>query len=140
MNRPIVLYDGVCGLCNRAVRFVLKRDCQDRFRFASLQSEFAARILRRHGIQPGNLDTFYLVTDHAQPGEQLSERSEAAIAVLRELGGIWALAALPLRVLPTPIRDWGYNLVARHRYRVFGKYDVCPLPEAKDRHKFLDTK
>jgi predicted DCC family thiol-disulfide oxidoreductase YuxK len=138
LDQPIVVYDGVCGLCNRAVRFVLKHDGQDRFRFASLQSEFAAGILRRRGIQPGILDTFYLVTDHGQPGEQLSERSEAAIAVLRELGGVWRVLALPLRVLPAQVRDWGYNLIARHRYRMFGKYDACPLPEAKDRHKFLD--
>ena len=140
MNQPIILYDGVCGLCNRAVRFVLKRDHRDRFRFASLQSEFADGILRRHAIKPGNLDTFYLVTDHEQPAEHLSERSEAAVAVLRDLGGVWGLLGLSLWMLPKPVRDWGYNVVARRRYRVFGKYDVCPLPDVKDRHKFLDLK
>jgi predicted DCC family thiol-disulfide oxidoreductase YuxK len=139
VTNPILLYDGVCGLCNRAVQFVLKRDRRDRFRFASLQSEFAAGILRRHGIQPENLDTVYLVTDHGQAGERLSARSDAAISLLRELGGIWAAVALPLRILPVWFRDWGYNLVARHRYRIFGKYDACPVPNPKDRHKFLDS-
>lgn len=139
MTHPILLYDGVCGLCNRSVQFVLGRDRHDRFRFASLQSDFAAAILRRHGIHPGNLDTVYLVTDHELPGERLSARSEAAISVLRELGGIWTAAALPLRALPIGVRDWGYNLVARHRYRIFGKFDTCPLPEARHQHKFLDS-
>ena len=138
MNRPIILYDGVCGLCNRAVRFVLKHDHHDRFRFASLQSELAQEILRRHGIQPGNLDTFYLIAGPGQADGRLSARSDAAIGVLRTLGGTWSAAALPLRALPKLVRDWGYNLLARRRYRVFGKYDVCPLPEAGNRHKFLD--
>ena len=139
MTNPIILYDGVCGLCNRLVQFVLRHDRRDLFRFASLQSEFAAAILRRHGIAPGELDTFYLVRDCEQPGEQLAARSEAALAVARGLGGIWGAVAFPLRMLPAGVRDWGYNLVARHRYRLFGKYDVCPLPEARHRHRFLDS-
>jgi predicted DCC family thiol-disulfide oxidoreductase YuxK len=135
---PILLYDGVCGLCNRLVQFVLKRDARDHFRFASLQSDFAVRILQRHGLDPHDLDTFYMVTDYGQPDERLTARSDAAIAVLRQLGGFWGALALVLRVLPRWLRDWGYGLVARTRYRIFGKYDTCPLPEQKQRHKFLD--
>ena len=135
---PIILYDGVCGLCNRLVQFVLKHDSQDRFRFASLQTNFAAPVLRRQGAAPENLDTMYVVLDRALPGERLASRSEAAIVILRELGGGWGALGLALRALPEWSRNWGYNLVARNRYRIFGKHDSCPIPNEKDRRKFLD--
>jgi predicted DCC family thiol-disulfide oxidoreductase YuxK len=135
---PIILYDGVCGLCDRLVQFILKHDSLDRFRFASLQSHFAVQVLRRHGSVPEGLDTMYVVLDHTLPGERLASRSEAAVVVLRELGGGWSALGVTLRVLPEWLRNWGYSLVARNRYRVFGKYDSCPLPSEKDRRKFLD--
>ena len=135
---PIIFYDGVCALCNRFVQFVLKRDRADRFRFASLQSDFAAQVLGRHGADPQALDTFYLVQDFERPEERLFARADAAAAVLTELGGTWAAVARVLRLLPRGLRNAGYNLVARYRYRVFGKYDACPLPAPKDRAKFLD--
>jgi predicted DCC family thiol-disulfide oxidoreductase YuxK len=138
LSNPVILYDGVCGLCNRLVQFVLKHDAQDRFRFASLQSDFAARVLRRHGTAPEDLDTMFLVLDHGLPGECLVSRSDAAVAVLQELGGRWGVTAVALRVLPRWLRNWGYNRVARNRYRIFGKYDACPVPDERDRRKFLD--
>ena len=133
----IILYDGVCGLCNRFVRFVLKRDKHERFRFASLQSELAATILQRHGINPQILDTAYLVRNYNTPEEHLLARNDAVAAVFTELGGIWKIWAWMLQLLPRSFRDWRYNLVARNRYRIFGKYDTCPLLDPKDRHKFL---
>lgn len=133
---PILLYDGVCGLCNRLVQFVLKRDSSGYFRFASLQSGFASRILRQHGFDPDDLDTVYLVEE---PGERLTARSDAVISVLRKLGGLWPAVAFLLRALPKSLRDWGYNVVARNRYRIFGKHDICLLPEEKYRHRFLDS-
>ena len=135
---PVILYDGVCGLCNRLVQFVLKHDSRDRFRFAWLQSDFAAGILQRHGVTPEDLDTMYVVLDCALPEERLESRSDAAIVILKELGGGWGILDLALRVLPEWLRNWGYNLVARNRYRIFGKYDSCPIPSEKDRGKFLD--
>ena len=138
MQHPIVLYDGVCGLCNRLVQFILKRDRNDRFRFAALQSEFGRRILLRHGRDPEVLDTVYLVLDHGQPNERVLTRNDAVAAVLEELGGIWRPFGEFLRFLPRSLRDWQYNLIARNRYRLFGKYDVCPVPDPKIRHKFLD--
>src|ERR1700690_35488 len=137
MPHPILLYDGVCGLCNRFVRFILKHDCKDRFRFAALQSDFARAILARHGLNPDALDTVYLVFDYGQPGERLLARNEAATAVLRELGGFWRFWAGLLDLLPRGFRDWRYGLVARNRYRFFGKYETCPLPKETDRRKFL---
>jgi predicted DCC family thiol-disulfide oxidoreductase YuxK len=137
---PIILYDGVCGFCSRLVRFILKHDSQDRFRFASLQSDFASGILRRHGAVADNLDTMYVVFDHALPRERLVSRSDAADAVLRELGEGWITLAAALRLLPRWLRNWGYSSVARNRYRIFGKRDSCPIPNKKVRRKFLDLK
>jgi len=133
---PVLLYDGVCGLCNRLVQFVIKRDNQAYFRFASLQSDYAARILQHHGLDPDDVDTVYVVKES---GERLTSRSDALILLLRELGAFWRAASLVLRICPRWLRDWGYAVVARHRYRVFGKYESCMLPAEKYRDRFLDT-
>jgi predicted DCC family thiol-disulfide oxidoreductase YuxK len=135
MSHPILLYDGVCGLCNRLVQFVLKHETTARFRFASLQSDYAIRILRQHALNPHELDTVYVIET---PGAQPQSRSDGVISVLRTLGGFWTAVATTLRILPRPLRDWGYNIVARHRYRVFGKYEACPIPEKKYMGRFLD--
>ena len=137
-EHPIILYDGVCGLCNRLVRFVLRRDRRDCFRFASLQGEMAGAVLQRHDIRPGQLDTLYVVLHAGQPAELLLARSEAARYIFRRLGGFWAGLSRALGVLPVALSDWGYNRVANNRYWMFGKYEACPLPDAKDRPKFLD--
>ena len=139
LSNPILLYDGVCGLCNRFVRFILKRDHKDHFRFAALQSNFARAILERHGLNPDLLDTTYLVFDYGLTSERLLSRNEAATAVLKELGGFWRVWAGLLDLFPRRFRDRRYNLVASNRYRFFGKYDACPLPKEKDRRKFLDA-
>jgi len=138
ISNPIIFYDGVCGLCNRLVQFLLKHDSHDRLRFASLQSDFAAQVLRRHGAAPEDLDTVYVVSDHALRSERLASRSDAAVVALHELGGGWSVLSVSLRWLPRWLRNWAYNLVARNRYRIFGKYDSCPIPSEKDRRKFLD--
>ena len=133
---PVLLYDGVCGLCNRLVRFVLKHDRQAYFRFASLQSDYATRILQGHNLDLHDLDTVYIVQES---GARVSACSDAVICVLRELGGLWAAIAVALRLFPRWLRDWGYGVVARHRYRIFGKYESCPLPEKKYQDRFLDA-
>jgi predicted DCC family thiol-disulfide oxidoreductase YuxK len=137
-SNPIIFYDGVCRLCNRFVRFVLKRDRKDYFRFAAVQSHFARDVLQRHDVDPNVLDTVYLVLDHDQPTESLLARNDAVASVLKALGGFWRLWAKLLDFVPRSVRDWQYNLIARNRYRFFGKYVSCPLPDSKDRHKFLD--
>jgi predicted DCC family thiol-disulfide oxidoreductase YuxK len=138
LSSPIVFYDGVCGLCNRLVQFLLKRDRHDRLRFASLQSEFAASLLKRHGLDSRDLDTVYLVLDFKQSSERVLARSDAILYLLRQLGGVWGIAGLG-RVLPKWVRDGIYKIIAGNRYRVFGKYDNCLLPEEEHRHKFLDV-
>jgi len=137
-SNPIVLYDGVCGLCNRLVQFLLLRDHHDRFRFASLQSSFGQEILERHGADPLDLDTFYVVLDHDQASERLLARSDGIVHALSTLGGIWAVAGVG-KAIPRAIRDGLYNFVARRRYQVFGKNESCMLPEPRHRAKFLDT-
>jgi predicted DCC family thiol-disulfide oxidoreductase YuxK len=135
---PILLYDGVCGLCNRLVKFILRRDRNATFRFASLQSALAARILTRHGADPSDLDTVYVVVNHELPDEHLLSRSDAILFVLKQLGGFWHPAASLLQLLPKPFCDAAYNVVARHRYLIFGHSETCILPTPQDRSRFLD--
>lgn len=135
---PIVLYDGVCGLCNRLVQFLLRHDYRDRFRFAPLQSEFSSKLLTKHGHDSHDLDTVYVVKNYSLPDELLLARSDAILYMLNQLGGIWILSGAG-RVLPRALRDVAYKVVARNRYRVFGKHESCILPEPQHRAKFLDV-
>jgi predicted DCC family thiol-disulfide oxidoreductase YuxK len=143
-DHPILLYDGVCGFCNWAVRFILKYDRRQLFRFASLQSEFAKRILAKHGADASRLDTLYVVLHSSgQPDalagqELLLSRSDAVLFVLNELGGMWRALGRILRVLPRVVADCGYRTFAKHRYSIFGRYDSCPLPSPATRSRFLD--
>jgi predicted DCC family thiol-disulfide oxidoreductase YuxK len=139
MADPIILYDGVCGLCNRLVQFLLKHDRPGRLRFASLQSDFAARVLQRHGIDPKDLDTLHVIENYEQSGERVLQRSDAILRAARELGGFWSVSANAGKVIPRALRDVIYRFVAQNRYRVFGKYDTCMLPEPNQRSRFLDV-
>jgi predicted DCC family thiol-disulfide oxidoreductase YuxK len=134
----IVLYDGVCGLCNRGVQFLLKRDRHDRLRFASLQSEFAATLLKRHRRDHQHLDMVYAVLNHGEANEALLAKGDAILFFAKALGGVWNVARLG-RIIPRPIRNCLYDFVARHRYQVFGKYESCLLPDPRHRHKFLEV-
>ncbi len=134
----IILYDGVCGLCSRLNRFVIRRDRQGVFRYASLQSRFAAEALSAYGKDPRDLDTLYVLARQGTSSERLLMRSEAVLFILGELGGPWRLAQV-LGYLPGGLLDFGYNLVARNRYRVFGRYEVCQIPSPEDRGKFIEV-
>jgi predicted DCC family thiol-disulfide oxidoreductase YuxK len=132
-----IFYDGVCGLCHRLVQLVLRRDRRRRFRFAALQSAIARETLARHGRNPDDLDTVYVVVDHGGPNERVIWRGRAILYILRRLGGAWPLTSA-FAILPTFLLDLGYRLVARSRYRLFGKLDQCAVPERADRERFLD--
>jgi len=134
----LVLYDGVCGLCNRLVQFILRHDRAGRFRFAALQGDLAAALLRPHGRDPRDLDTVCVVRDHGGPGEQVLTKARAIIHVAGHLGWPWKLARLA-RVLPGALLDFGYDQIARRRYRWFGRYDACPLPTPATSARFLDA-
>lgn len=137
-EHPIVLYDGLCGLCNRMVRFLLQRDKQGRIQFASLQSDFAAQVLGRHGIDPKDLDTVHVVINYERPDEHILNRSDAILQAWYELGGAWKLLASVSRIVPRAVRDLVYRFVATNRYRVFGKFETCMLPDPSQRSRFLD--
>ena len=139
MPNPILLYDGVCGLCNRFVQFILRRDRNAIFRFASLQSSLAARVLARHGANPTDLDTVYVALNCDLPDEYILARSDAVGFVLNQLGGPWRSAAFLLHLLPKFLRDLVYNAISRHRYRIFGRSDTCTLPRDQDHTRFLDS-
>jgi len=134
---PIIFYDGVCGLCNRLVQFLLKRDRHARLRFASLQSDFAARVLARHGIDPKDLDTLHVVINNETAEERVLNRSDAILRASYELGGAWKTFATIARIIPRALRDLVYRFVARNRYRVFGRYETCMLPDPSQQNRFL---
>lgn len=127
----VLLYDGVCGLCNGFVQFILKRDPTGPMRFATLQGSFGDEA-RRLLPELASVDSMVLLYR-----EGAWVRSTAALEVARYLGGVW-LIALAAYLLPRPIRDWVYDRVAAIRYRTFGKYDACPIPPPESRKRFLD--
>jgi len=139
LANPIILYDGVCGLCNSLVQFLLKHDKGGRLRFASLQSDFAEKVLRRHGFDAKDLDTLHVVENYDQPNERVLQRSDAILRAGRELGGFWTASSSVARIVPRPLRDLVYRFVATNRYRVFGKYESCMLPDPNQRSRFLDV-
>ncbi len=137
-QKHVLLYDGVCVLCNRLNAFVLQRDQEGRFAFASLQSSFAENLLKRYGRDATDLDTVYCLAHHRTGQERLLSKAEAALFVLGEIGGLWRILCF-LRVFPLPLLNLFYDLVARNRYRVFGRYKACLLPQEDWKERFIDT-
>ncbi|AFC33131.1 YuxK [Paenibacillus mucilaginosus 3016] len=127
----VIFYDGVCGFCQKIVQFILPRDPEGKFRFVAIQSEFGRRVLTEHGLDPEELSTFVLL-DRGK----IYTRSTAGLRVLRELGGLWKLLYLFI-IVPRPLRDLVYKLIASNRYRLFGRTDACMLPRPQERARFL---
>jgi predicted DCC family thiol-disulfide oxidoreductase YuxK len=132
-----VLYDGVCGLCSRLLRFLLKHDHRAVFTFASLQSPVGRLMVERFGGDPHELTSFYVLANYRANHAQMFSRSSAALFVAGQLGWPWKAAVLT-RVLPTAILDHVYNVVARNRYRVFGRYEQCLTPRPEFRGRFIE--
>ena len=130
-EHPVILFDGVCNLCNASVDFVMARDRRERFRFGSLQSEFGRETMAGHGQDPEALNSFALLEDGT-----LYTRSTAALRVARRLGGAWPLLYVFILV-PRFLRDAVYGWIARNRYRWFGKSDTCRLPTAEEKARFV---
>ena len=135
--KHLILYDGVCGLCNRLVAFVLARDPGGVFHFAALQGPLGRKIVEKHGGRPDALDTFYMVRDYRSVSPVLLGRAQAALAVATELGAPWSWVSV-CGVLPDALLNSGYDLIARHRYRIFGRLESCPLPKPEYRARFDD--
>lgn len=135
--RPVLLYDGECGLCNACVRLLLRADRAGALRYAPLQSATAQEFLRRQGLPTEDFDTLIFVPDwdRPAPGRYLS-RTDGVLAACAVAGG-WLGPLAELRVLPRGWRDAAYKLVARLRYRLLGKYQPSPLPEPEWEQRFL---
>ena len=123
MEHPVLLYDGVCGFCNRLVQFVLRHDDEKISRFASLQSSFGVRVLTEHGVDTSALRTAYVLAA-GDGGQVLLQRSEAILFLIGRFGGVWSVLAQMARLLPRGILDWAYNFIARHRYRILDAMTV----------------
>jgi len=119
------------------VRFLLRIDGRDQLRFAALQGPIGTKILARAGRTASALSTVIVVADYELPAERLLDRSDAALFAIASAGGVYR-GANALRLVPRFIRDAVYDLVARARYRIFGRFEACPVPEARTRAKFLD--
>lgn len=131
MRESIVFFDGICNLCNSSVRFILKRDKQALFRFASLQSDFAKQFFHQRQFDATGIDSIVLFEDG-----KFHVRSTAALKIARNLDGLWFLL-YGFIVVPAPLRDAVYEFIARNRYRWFGKRDHCAMPEPGMKERFL---
>ena len=132
VSERIVVFDGVCNLCSRSVRFMLKHDVHGKLRFASAQSAVGRELLERNGIDALDPQTFLLFD-----GGRVYVRTDAALEIAKDLGG-WRWLQV-FRVVPRGVRDWLYGLVARNRYRWFGKREACFVPTEEQRARFLDV-
>jgi predicted DCC family thiol-disulfide oxidoreductase YuxK len=137
-GRALMLYDGLCGVCNSAVQWVIKRDHADRF--APQQSPVAGAILSRHGIDHETMlenNSVYLVLDAGSEDERLFTQSDVTVNMLILLGGRWRVLGKMLRAVPLFARNAAYRMFARNRYRLRGQYEVCPIPSEAERMKFV---
>src|SRR5436190_2185873 len=122
LSGPVVLFDGVCNLCNQSVQFIIRRDPKQEFHFSTLQSNFAREQLVEHGLDPNRLHSV-IVIDRGNT----HQRSRAALEIARRLSGLWPLLYVFIIISPF-IRDWAYDFVAANRYKWFGKKDHCMIP------------
>lgn len=128
----VILFDGVCNLCNGFVQFVIKRDRRNVFQFASLQSVYGTGLLNHYRFNSKTYETILLYN-----GKDLDTRSDAVINIVRELGGAWKMVAV-LKIIPRFFRNWVYDLVSVNRYKVFGKRDTCMVPTPELKSKFIE--
>ena len=132
-DKKIILFDGVCNLCDSSVQYIIKHDKKDVFRFVSLQSELGQKILNHIGINPKHIDSIVLY----EPGISYYYKSTAALEIAKGLSGIFTLATV-FKILPAGIRDFIYDYVAKHRYKWYGKKESCMIPRPKLKSKFLE--
>jgi predicted DCC family thiol-disulfide oxidoreductase YuxK len=127
----ILLFDGVCNLCISVVNFTIKRDSKGKFKFAALQSESGQALLKKFNLPTDDFGSFVFIKR-----EKYFIKSSAGLNVLKEIGGVWKLFYFFI-IIPSPLRDFIYNIVARTRYRIFGKQDTCIIPTPEVKQRFL---
>ena len=129
----VILFDGVCNLCNGFVQFVLKRDKNKTFQFASIQSKYGKQLSSYFNLPTNNYETLVLYD-----GQNTFTESDAVYKILSSLGGIWNALTI-FRLMPRSISNWIYRLVARNRYKIFGKKDQCMVPDWNVKDRFIDN-
>jgi predicted DCC family thiol-disulfide oxidoreductase YuxK len=132
VNIKVILFDGVCNLCNGAIQFVIKQDKHQKFHFASLQSDYGQKILETHSLQTNDLKTLIY-----QDGDKIYFKSEAVIRIGIDAGG-WLKIAVIAYILPLFLRNFMYDLLARNRYKIFGKRAECMIPDERIQKRFLN--
>lgn len=132
LDRPVILFDGVCNLCNQSVLFVIKHDARSKFRFAALQSTLAQKVLVGKGLQSAEMNSVVLVK-----GPNIYTRSRAALEIVRNLDGGWPILYLFMAVPPF-LRNAVYDFIARNRYKWFGQKEACMIPTPELRERFID--
>ena len=133
MNRQIIFYDGVCALCNWFVTIVLWADTKGTFYFISQQADNAPPLLEKYGYTLPPLESVVVLDEKSG---QIYVKSQAVLAVAKQLGGLYSLLGI-FSFIPTRFADYLYDIIAKNRYQIFGVYEACPLPKAKDRARFL---
>ncbi len=132
-HKPIlILFDGVCNLCNGLVQFIIRRDPKGKFKFASLQSDVGRSLLKQFNIDPDLLHSIVVVDN-----DMAFQRSDAALRIAKYLGGGWKIL-MAFNILPKFFRDAIYNVIAKNRYRIFGKKDSCMIPTPELKERFVD--
>lgn len=133
-EKKIILFDGVCNLCNGAIQFVIKRDKKDMFRYATLQSKIGEQLIAERAIDTTKVDSIILI----EPGVAYFTKSDAALQISKSFGGGWKLLSI-FTWIPKSFRDVIYDLIARNRYNWFGRKDACMIPTPELQAKFLDS-
>ncbi|MEP0213422.1 MAG: thiol-disulfide oxidoreductase DCC family protein [Cellulophaga sp.] len=133
VDKKIILFDGVCNLCNNAIQFIIKHDKKDLFRFATLQGETGKKLITERNINTSKIDSIILI----EPNIAYYIKSTAALKIGRNFGGVWILLWV-LEQIPVGFRDWVYSYIAKNRYNWFGKKDNCMIPTPELKAKFLD--
>lgn len=131
-GKPVILFDGVCNLCNSSVNFIIDRDDKDIFRFAAIQSHSGKKILKQFGLNPDNLYSIILIEN-----DRYHDRSNAALRIAKRLKGLWKFSYVFI-IVPSFIRNILYGYIAKNRYRWFGKRESCRIPTKELRDKFLE--
>lgn len=129
--KGIVLFDGECHFCDKSVQFIIKHDPKGYYNFASLQGEFGQELLNKYDLN-SNMESFILIEHN-----KAYEKSTAALRITRNLSWCWKLL-YPLILVPVPLRNWIYGIIAKNRYKWFGKKDQCVIPSPEIRKRFLD--
>ncbi|RKY92302.1 MAG: hypothetical protein DRQ01_06495 [Ignavibacteriae bacterium] len=131
-DHQVILFDGVCNFCNYWVNFILTRDKDDFFRFAALQSDAGQELLKKFKLSRTSFDTFILID-----GGNYFTKSTAALMIAGKLKSVVKLI-YPFIFLPKPFRDFFYDLIAKNKYKFFGKREICRIPAEEERGKFFD--